>query len=202
MAGTPPPTNTSSNVSPLTLNSTQLGLEHDATSTVLEPAESSTGVPVGVMVIDTTAVVTVAPSSSSTVFSGTAHAFMLTDPINTNITTVVHGTSISRTNNTSVDTESYINISTFRMSGQPTTSADHTSPPHPAYSASTTTASASTTTATASTTSTDPLVGHTGAVTSKLGSHHSSDAVEFNVPPVPALMVLALALCFGVALFL
>ena len=163
----------------------------------------------GVVIVQTTVIAYVTSPLSSTTSgitlatglgpetSGLSKATVttLTDPINPDVTVIRNGTATSCVNNTSFDTQSYLDISTFSVieSSTSKSGSDHSKSRHRGTGSSTTVVKASTT-------STDKL-GFTPAATLHVGSD-SNKTVEPLGLHVPVLMVVAMIACFGLALLL
>ncbi|KAK5133393.1 hypothetical protein LTR08_007732 [Meristemomyces frigidus] len=126
----------------------------------------------------------------------------LTDPINTHITTVVPlNHTRAHSNNTSIDTNIYLNISTFSAPGLPSLSHGITS-----LGTVTTTSNANEpSTTTTHSGGENGMLGFTPAVTSDVGRNHSSAATKVIEVPgsyLPMLAGIGLAGVFGLFVML
>ena len=131
----------------------------------------------------------------------------LTDPINPHITTVVpFGTNRTHFNNTSIDTEIYLNISTFSATGLTRASSATTTSVKTLVTTGDTSAilQPSITTTTQSGDE-NGMLGFTPAVTSDVGKSQSSAAtngIEVSGPYLAMLAGIALAAVFGLFVML
>ena len=163
--------------------------------------------PDGVSIVQTTVLVTVTSTIDSATPSGTKDSTSssapasaittLTDPINPTLTEVLNSTTTTRINNTSIDTVSYDNPLTFSMSGL-------TSSTNASASSEVTSGSFSPENGTSVVTSSSSVgdtLGYTGAIASNIVSV-ASKAVQLDGFYLPALVVAAMAACFGLVLLL
>lgn len=179
-----------------------VGLEWMALET--EPTSTTVTAPIdGISIVNTTVVKTITYHASTTV------------PTTANTALPVSTARETCTDNTSIDTQVYINISTFSAAYTfaPESTSPSSLPLFTACNSSEVTANATDMGPTSKTTnivtpatipeasSTDNLRGFTGAVTSTLGSA-SSKSFDFHGVHVPAGMVAAMAACFALALLL
>ncbi|KAK3724212.1 hypothetical protein LTR37_001337 [Vermiconidia calcicola] len=141
-----------------------------------------------------TDVITMTVSSSHSA-AAASPVITLTSPFNTNITEVRYSTGSVHSNNTSVDTQSYLDISTFSM----TSIVSRT--PETVFSTVRSTKVVPAGTSSTGATRTDDTMGYTGAVTSTMGSD-SGKMAEVGSFYFPTAMVVAMAVCFGLALLL
>ena len=147
-------------------------------------------------------------STTSTTTSTMTRNVTLTDPINTHASTVVPvDTTRWMVNNTSVDTQSYIDISTFSASGLVHQSSKTSSEPTMSFSGSGTIISTSVVSpsGTGTGTSGDSTGASTGAVTSNIAHNHKSSApkvVEVKGSSLPMLAGFGVAGVFGLRIML